>query len=106
MLELPIKKQWFDMIRKGQKKVEYREIKDYWSQRFTRIGLLDAFYRDKKIIYKPCGGKVLVRFKNGYGNDCPQFTALVSLSVGKGKPEWGAEDGVDYYRLYIHKIEE
>ena len=27
MLTLPIKKQWFDMILSGEKKEEYREIK-------------------------------------------------------------------------------
>lgn len=35
MLVLPIKKKWFDMIASGEKKEEYREIKDYYD---TRIG--------------------------------------------------------------------
>lgn len=29
MLILPIKKKWFDMIASGQKKEEYREVKEY-----------------------------------------------------------------------------
>lgn len=33
MLILPIKKQWFDMIRREEKKEEYRENKPYWTTR-------------------------------------------------------------------------
>ena len=29
MLTLPIKRMWFDMIPSGEKKEEYREIKEY-----------------------------------------------------------------------------
>lgn len=37
---LPIKKKWFDMIRSGEKKEEYREIKPYYDSRFrSRIKL-------------------------------------------------------------------
>ena len=34
MLTLPIKKKWFDMIKSGEKKEEYREIKPYYVSRF------------------------------------------------------------------------
>lgn len=37
MLILPIKKKWFDMIKSGQKKEEYREIKPYYDSRFFNI---------------------------------------------------------------------
>jgi len=32
MLTLPIKKKWFDMIASGEKKEEYREIKEYYEK--------------------------------------------------------------------------
>lgn len=32
MLILPIKKKWFDMILSGEKKEEYREIKEYYEE--------------------------------------------------------------------------
>ena len=35
MLTLPIKKKWFDMIKSGEKKEEYREIKPYYTSRFN-----------------------------------------------------------------------
>lgn len=38
ILRLPLKKEWFNMIESGEKKEEYREIKDYWSVRLFRTG--------------------------------------------------------------------
>lgn len=35
-LILPLKKKWFDMIASGEKKEEYREIKEYWRTRFQQ----------------------------------------------------------------------
>ena len=37
MLTLPIKKKWFDMIKSGEKKEEYREFKPYYTTRFNNI---------------------------------------------------------------------
>ena len=37
MLVLPIKKKWFEMIVNGEKKEEYREIKQYYNTRFNRL---------------------------------------------------------------------
>ena len=37
MLILPIKKKWFDMILSGEKKEEYREIKEYYETRFQNL---------------------------------------------------------------------
>ena len=36
MLTLPIKRKWFDMICKGQKREEYREPSEYWRVRFNK----------------------------------------------------------------------
>lgn len=33
MLIFPLKKEWYEKIRSGEKTVEYREIKDYWRSR-------------------------------------------------------------------------
>ncbi len=93
------------MIRSGEKKVEYREIKEYWSARFVHEDLAECYYRNGDVIYKPTGAKAWVEFKNGYGAAAPRIKALVSLSVGQGRTDWGAAEGVDYYRLFIHEIE-
>lgn len=97
MLTLPIKKKWFDMIRSGEKKEEYREIKPYYTKRFQNLwkGTLIGGEAEREII-----------LRNGYSKDSSEITVTVTIDMGKGKPEWGAEDGVDYYRLHILKIRE
>lgn len=99
MLILPIKKKWYDMILSGEKKEEYREIKQYYRSRFENLELLDVYGL-------PRVAEALIRFRNGYGSDCPSFTALCSLDIRGGKTEWGAEPNKQYYVLKILKIEE
>ena len=33
MLIFPLKKEWYEKIRSGEKRIEYREVKPYWSKR-------------------------------------------------------------------------
>lgn len=98
MLTLPIKKKWFDMIKSGEKKEEYREIKPYYEKRF--YGLKTSI----------CGysatheGKVI--FRNGYSNSSPKIMCDVFIHKGYGKEEWGAEPNKLYYVLKILSVEE
>lgn len=50
------------------------------------------------------GVKKDVIFRNGYGKNAPRFTAECMIEEKTGKPEWGAEEGVIYYVLTIHRI--
>lgn len=36
-LHLPLKREWFEMIKAGVKLEEYRECKNYWIYRFSRL---------------------------------------------------------------------
>ena len=102
MLILPIKKQWFDMIVKGEKTEEYREIKPYYIARFRGAGLLDdgtPLVTSDKV--------VTIGLRNGYSKDSPTLVADVRLRFGYGKPEWGATENEFYFILRIvkrHKI--
>lgn len=97
MLILPIKKKWFDMIASRKKTEEYREIKPYYRKRFETMGLLDVYGL-------PVVNKVWVIFRNGYSTKSPQIDAEVTLDIKEGRPEWGAEPGVEYYVLKILRI--
>ena len=97
MLILPIKKKWFDMILTGEKKEEYREIKPYYKSRFQTIGLLDRYGL-------PTIFEQHIVFRNGYSATSPEIEATVTLDIKKGKEEWGASPGVEYYALKIVKI--
>lgn len=88
---LPIKKKWFDMIRTGEKKEEYRDIKPYYDSRFRK-----AFKNPEP---------VPVIFRNGYSASSPCVKAYCTLSTGEGKEEWGAEPGKEYYILHIKEWE-
>ena len=46
ILDLVLKKEWFDMIKNGNKREEYREIKPYWTKR-----LIDKDGNFKKVLH-------------------------------------------------------
>lgn len=93
MLVLPIKKKWFDKIKSGEKKEEYRELKKYYHIRFKKIFGCD--YENKV---------VEIIFRNGYRSDSPQIKCKCKLRIGTGKEEWGAEPNKEYYILEILNI--
>lgn len=119
MLTLPIKKKWFDMILSGEKKEEYREIKPHWEVRIQNaFGAVISIKPTSTLIcpyYDILQGEDVpecirkdaiqpVMFRNGYGRNAKCFVARCSVRVGKGKPEWGAEPGKQYFVLTIHSI--
>ena len=82
MLILPIKKKWFDMIKCGEKKEEYREIKPYWTSRFGKE------YFNKKLIeenitalkrYMTLPSEIV--FRNGYSKNSPYIKCWCRLTV-------------------------
>lgn len=92
-LHLTLKKKWFDMILSGEKKEEYREIKDYWDNR-----LKDEFHTSFKHFDT-------ITFKNGYAKNAPELTIkLLHISVDYGLKEWGADRGVKYFVLLLGEI--
>lgn len=101
MLILPIKRKWFDMIVSGEKKEEYRELKEYWHKRFSKadLGYICPFGFVGRNPRE-------VMFRNGYSIDSPSCICLVKLTLGKGRPEWGAEPDKDYFILKIIEVKE
>jgi hypothetical protein len=78
ILHLTLKKKWFDMIASGEKKEEYREIKQYWEDRLGE----DANGRFHEV----------VEFRHGYAKDAPRMRFMIEdIEVGMGKVSWGAE---------------
>lgn len=114
MLVLPIKKKWFDMIKSGEKKEEYREIKSYWTKRFSKVFGRSTYSckRNMFVVDNSYPDKILgfmepqyILFRNGYGNDKPTIKCLVDIVVGYGRPDWGAERNKEYYVLKILSVE-
>lgn len=105
MLTLPIKKKWFDMILSGEKKEEYREIKPYYETRFLKLfGEIALCPKPYYVFDYPIPSTEEIMFRNGYRKDSLSFIAKCTLSIGKGKEEWGAEKGKEYFVLTICEI--
>lgn len=113
MLILPIKKKWYDMILSGEKKEEYREIKPYYEIRLQNF--FGAIAVESLSGYKLLQGDSVpeeirrepvqqILFRNGYSKESPSFIAKCTLSVGEGRPEWGAEPEKEYFILSIIEI--
>lgn len=107
MLTLPIKQKWFNMILSGEKKEEYREISRYYSSRFKRYlpSCEPAEYTESTI--RECGAEGVpfedIRLRAGYSAIDPTMEISGKITVGSGRPEWGAEPGKEYYILHIEK---
>lgn len=95
VLTLPIKKKWYDMILSGEKKEEYRDITPFYTVRLKN--LCQGNITDNTVQRTIC-------FRNGYSHDSPSFFAKVTIRIGQGNPEWGAEPGKDYYVMQICEI--
>lgn len=59
MLTFNLKKEWFEKIKSGEKTHEYREVKDYWTDKFVK----EFFNIDKK---KPYDFEI---YKQGFFTD-------------------------------------
>ena len=91
MLTLPIKKKWFDMIASGEKPDEYRDLTPYYAVRFANV---PKFQADGKTCCH-------VLLRAGYRHDSPILAIRCWIDKGKGRKEWGAEPGKEYFRLHI-----
>jgi len=78
---MTLKKKWFDLIKAGEKKVEYREIKPYWKKR-----LFDENGEGIKYDF--------IIFRNGYSKDAPKMTVEFK----------GVRVGPEYYEIDLGKV--
>lgn len=95
-LNLTLKKKWFDMVKSGEKKEEYREIKDYWIKRLKEMSLtrLEAFKHFDT-----------VTFKNGYAKDAPTIILeFKGIEIGEAKGEWSDNWQGQVFKIKLGKI--
>lgn len=104
-LHLTLKKKWFDMIVSGEKKEEYREIKDYWAKRLTHFhsAELADMYKDR---FRDGGFKYYdnIVFRNGYSkNASTAIFEFKGVYIGKAVPEWSDNWQGDVFVIKIGK---
>jgi hypothetical protein len=91
ILHLTLKKKWFDLIKAGKKKEEYRDIKRYWSIRLmVRCGVFKKWD--------------IVRFRNGYKSSSPTMDVeCKGVRIGKlPHPYPGA--GMDVFIISLGEV--
>ena len=100
-LTLTLKKQWFEMIKSGEKKEEYRELCDYWGVRFagSDVWISELCIKDVSEIALKHFDRLV--FTLGYPKAGDTERRLVfenpKIRIDTGRPEWGAEPGTFYY---------
>ena len=85
VLPLVLRREWYDMVDRGEKKEEYRDDTPYWA---VRLGNWDDD-----------GRRCVVEFRRGYAKDAPRmaFEAPVVVSgCVPMHPEWGEPDTPHY----------
>ena len=91
-LTFSLKRQWFNMIKSGEKKEEYREKSEYWQRRLYRS--MDANDAEFKQFDR-------LVFTLGYPKAGDTERRLVfknpRIRIGTGRPEWGAEPWKNYF---------
>lgn len=90
LLTLPIKRVWFDMIARKEKREEYRDLTPYYKSRFEKFAAEPEFD---------------IRFRAGYRKDSPLMQCRVSLTIGGGREDWGALPGWWGFVLKINSAE-
>lgn len=101
ILDLPLKAKWYEMQESGEKPEEYREITPYWCKRLLCIYIPLFSHRNG---YSQCNvkGYTHVRFRYGYTKRT--FTHKIdSITIGYGKPEWGAPTDKKVFIIKHHK---
>ena len=97
-LHLTLKKKWFDMILSGEKTEEYRDFKPYWHKRLSVHAKNGDWIKHKDFD--------VVIFKNGYSKNAPtMIVECKRIYVNtSSKLHWGAEWGVNYYKIELGAI--
>ena len=113
-LHLNLKRQWYDMILSGEKKEEYREIKQYWIDRLVAAIWSSEFSQlshEDRIRHHLGEDKIqfeifdTITFSNGYSKDRDSFVIeLKSIEIKEGNSKWGAIPGEKYFCLQLGEV--
>lgn len=109
ILDLPLKKEWFNRIESGEKLEEYREITPYWINKLctTQKGRSVSRFLATTAIARGMLNQLafknidLLRFRYGYTKRTME-RKLISITIGIGRKEWGAPDHEVFILKFTH----
>lgn len=101
VLHLPLRKEWYEMIERGEKREEYRTISPYWMERLLKCSRFPPT-ADGRCLDEQCQGCSPAnrsRFKEfdtvcfSYGYTLRRMAfECKEITVGQGRSEWGAPE--------------
>lgn len=107
-LDLSLKYEWFEMIERGEKHEEYRDLRPYYANRLLYHrnlgqkeywdGIFEKMYSHPNYkmqnLLRDYGIRQYdaVRFHKGQGGKITMLFEFKGLDIGRGNPEWGAPD--------------
>lgn len=114
ILQLTLKKEWYQKIASGEKKEEYREIKPYWAKRFvgswTYKGKKKGLFPDAKDTFMS-GFDInhlqrydAIIFLNGYGDVPTMIVEHDKTEIKQGNERWGALAKQFYFTLKLGNV--
>ena len=85
MLTFPLKKQWYEKIKSGEKTIEYREVKPYWIKRIENFTHGKYHRRDYGWYYGCCADNAICKLRLGYTNKylIAHIESIKILNTGK-----------------------
>ena len=97
ILDLSLTYHWYDMIASGEKKEEYREVKEFYIKRLCSLYSTDSESRFKHYD--------VVRFHRGQGGKETMLVEFKGVYIGYGKhPEWGAPSDKPVFIIELGKV--
>ena len=94
VLHLILKRRWYNLIERGEKTEEYRDITPYWTKRICGTDFLQDTVTTTEFTH--------VIFHYGYSNRTMEFR-IESVTTGRGNPEWGAPEDKDVFIIRLKK---
>ena len=94
VLPLVLKRRWYEMIERGEKRIEYRDATPYWAVRLSN--------------WDNDGRRCVVEFRLGYGHDAPRMAFVSPIyrhSANRINPEWGEPYGPHYSIMLGERVE-
>lgn len=105
MLIFPLKKEWYDKIKSGEKTVEYREVKPYWTKRIS-LNLclpMSALY-PPKAVFKKVSAIGYCKLRLGYTQKF--MTAIITkIAIVDGK-DTDLHIDKPVYAIHLADVEE
>lgn len=118
VLDLPLKKQWYEMQESGEKPEEYRDITPFWCNRLLCHAPLGLEYWSAILnianeredntrltsLIKENGTRGYTHIRLRYGYTKRTFTHKIDdIIIGYGNPKWGAPTDRQVFIIKHHK---